>query len=109
MAKFTFDASAFDEIENELNDLANKVHNSDESTVSIYDLFNTDFMSRHARSIDIDNFFTLGNIDIENCDDLDSLSNDEFDKFVSEHTDFSSWEEMCDEAINCHVDEQLDL
>lgn len=105
MAKFSFDESAFDEFVNELNNLANNIDNSEGSTVSIYDLFNADFMTLHANSIDIDKFFMLANIDNEDCDDLGALSSDEFDKFVAEHTDFSSWNEMYNEAINSHEDE----
>lgn len=66
-------------------------------------------MKLHANSKDIYDFFSNGNIDIDAVDDFEALSNDAFDKYVSEKTDFSSWDEMYSEAIDLYLDDQLGL
>lgn len=109
MAGFSFDTSGFDEAINELDKLANKARSLDGLRVDFDDLFTSDFMSLHAHSLIIDDFFSSGNVIVDNEDDIESLSdNDAFNQYVSESTDFSSWDGMLEEAINCYVEAQLD-
>lgn len=109
MAKFTFDESAFDDINNMLDDLSDKATNFGERNVSIEELFNDEFMTLHANSVNIIDFFTGGKIDVDLVEDFNDLSDDAFDNYVSEKTDFSSWDDMYSEAIDSYLNDQLGL
>lgn len=109
MAKFTFDASGFDDVMNELNDIADKAHDLNGTKVSLFELFDSDYMDLHANSLTIDEFLSRGNAIVESEEDLESLSSDEFNLYVSDNTDFSSWDEMLEDATNSYLEKQLGL
>ena len=107
MSGFEFDMSGLDELENEINSLANKAASLDGAQVEFADLFTAEFMESHAGVSSFDVFLDNGNFNVETQEDFEAIPEDDLDKYVLENTDFSSWEEMLDTATGEYLESQL--
>ncbi|OPB16921.1 MULTISPECIES: hypothetical protein [Pseudomonas] len=75
--------------------------------VKLVDMFNPEFVSKHSKFADLDALFAASGFKIDTADDLAAVPDDEWDKFISENTDFSSWAEMQSSAGTEHVRARL--
>ena len=64
-------------------------------------------MQHHTSFSSIDELFEAANFKIHNNDDIVKIPDDKLDAYISKHTDFSSWQEMLDEASSEYALEKL--
>ncbi len=65
--------------------------------VSLQDLFTVDFMREHTKHGTLDDMVTASKLLNEDCSTEDlaaALESQEWNQFVAENSDFSSWQEM---------------
>lgn len=102
--------SGFDEFKNKLRKLEQNIKELEQTTsVAFSELFTSDFMHHHTSFSSIEELFEAGNFKIDTNDDFEKISDDVLNTLVSKHTDFSSWQEMLDEAGSEYVANKLDL
>ncbi|CAI2797055.1 hypothetical protein K7402_04870 [Pseudomonas fluorescens group sp.] len=62
--------------------------------VKLTDTLNPEFVSSHSKFSDLEDLFAASGFKIDSPEDFAAIPDDEWDKFISENTDFTSWEEM---------------
>ncbi|MGA3827252.1 hypothetical protein [Pseudomonas chlororaphis] len=62
--------------------------------VKLTDTLNPGFVSSHSKFVDLEALFAASGFKIDTPEDFAAIPDDEWDKFISENTDFSNWEEM---------------
>jgi len=100
--------NGFDELQDELNRLAQNAEELDGTNEVPFDeLFPPAFMRQYTDAENIDEFIEQSQWPVESQEDFRAIPEDEFDQYVSEHTLFSSWEAMMDKAGEEYVSRQL--
>ncbi len=95
-----------DDLTNELNDFQkNLENNSGKQSVSFDVLFPKVFMSRHSKYSDINSFLSASNISSQ--EDFEKIPESQFDSFVKANSDFSSWQDMQQQATNEYFAKKL--
>lgn len=99
-----------DEMAKELDKLASKADALDGThEVPLSELFPAPFMRRRTSFQTIDAMMDASGYDIETLEDFDSIPEGEWDQFVAERTQFSTWEEMESAAVEKWVSAKLGL
>lgn len=62
--------------------------------VKLTDTLNPEFVSSHSKFSNLEALFAASGFKTDSREDFAAIPDDEWDKFISENTDFSSWEEM---------------
>jgi hypothetical protein len=75
--------------------------------VKLVDILNPRFVSSHSKFADLEALFAASGFKIDNPDDFAAIPDDEWDKFISENTDFTSWEEMQRSGGTAHMKARL--
>lgn len=105
-----FKIDGFDELERELNKLTDKAKKLDgDHDISFDILFNCSFMQTHTNYNDFYKFLSAGNFSFETQEDFDAIPEHELDVHVQNETNFSSWLEMQETALEAYVVNQLEL
>ncbi|MEZ7197201.1 hypothetical protein [Pseudodesulfovibrio karagichevae] len=95
----------FDELDKKLKRLENNAKQMDGTReVSLVELFPSNFMSEYTSFADIQEFFDFVDIDLENEELGDS---EVLQTAIRERTQFSSWQEMLEQATVTYVEKQL--
>jgi len=68
--------------------------------IPLEDILNPKFMKRHSNTVFLDAFFKQGGFSINCRNYLNSISGDILDKYVSETTNFNTFEDMISSAID---------
>ena len=98
-----FEINGFDELINHLSNIENNVSNlSKTDSLSFDEIFTSDFMSKHTncKSFDPDSGIAPGTA-------FEDIPDDDWDTYVSQHSSFTSWEEMMDTAVEQYVSIKL--
>ena len=66
-------------------------------------LFTDSFMEEHSSFTSFQAFLSVCGIEAELMDDLMRLPGEQLDAYASEHTDFSTWMQMLDEAVTLYI------
>lgn len=66
-------------------------------------LFTDSFMEEHSSFTSFQVFLGVCGIEAELMDDLLRLPGEQLDAYASEHTDFSTWMQMLDEAVTLYI------
>ncbi len=75
--------------------------------VPFNELFTPEFMRLYTEYNNIEEFLEDSKWEIENQEDFESIPEDEFDKYVEEKTDFSSWEIMLQTAGKKYIEKEI--
>ncbi|HZK52631.1 MAG TPA: hypothetical protein VFC84_00285 [Desulfosporosinus sp.] len=87
--------TGFDEFEKKLGKIQSDVNElSGERQVSFDELFNSDFMSKHTKFQSFEELLKGGGFVVNSPEDFAAIPDDQFDKHVSETTDFDKWVDM---------------
>lgn len=65
-----------------------------ENEVSVDDLFTEQFMREHTEVTSFEEFVERSQWEVESEEDFEAIPEDEFDTYVSNNSDFDSWEDM---------------
>ncbi|MGN8217265.1 hypothetical protein ACTG0T_02780 [Halococcus morrhuae DSM 1307] len=98
----------FEELAGKLDRLAENADSIDgENTVSFDELFTPEFMQTYTEYDSIESFFGQSRWTVETQDDFKHIPEDDFDRYVDDHTGFNSWEAMLSAAAREWTTRQL--
>ncbi|MEB7752222.1 hypothetical protein [Staphylococcus pseudoxylosus] len=91
----------FDKLSKKLDKISdNAKEMNGTSDISIGTLFNSEFMKKYTNEEDITKFVESSELNIESQSDFNELiQTKNWDTYVSENTNFSSWNEMLQKAL----------
>ena len=97
---FTFEMSGFDEIERELQQLADKAEAMDgEHSISLTELCPPAFMAEHTDFATIEEMFEASGFTVETPEDFAAIPDAEWDVFIASRTRFADWRTMQEKAV----------
>ena len=100
--------SGFEDFAEELDELRERVETIDgKNSVSITELFRSDFMQTYSDFDSIREFFEESPWPVESEADFRAIPADTFDAYVDDHTGFDSWETMLSAAAREWVGREL--
>ena len=86
-------STPFDDISKKLDQMSKSAEELNGTHSVTFDkIFTNEFMSKHSKISNIDDF--LEGTNIHNQEELEAFPEEDMDKYVIENTDFSTWEEM---------------
>lgn len=85
-----------------IREYADRIRNLPEKA-SLGDLFTKQFMNNHSKFDSLNDLFTYCGIVVKNAEDLQIVRDGKFDSEISANTDFGSWHEMEQAAINAYI------
>lgn len=88
MVNVSLDTSQLDQLRKNLDEI------SGTHSYSLKEMFPDDFLHKHTKFSSISDFFEATGFKLDSQDDLKNLDETALDKFVSENSDFDSWESM---------------
>ena len=97
----------FEELADQLEELSDSL-NVDQD-IPMEELFTDGFMATNTEFESISEFFEKSPWTIESEEDFQNIDEDEFDKYVDNHTGFSSWEAMLSAAAREWLTRQISL
>jgi len=98
----------FDKVAKGLQDLRRKAEAlGGENSVSLAELFPPSFMRSRTDFQTIDEMVDASDFQVESAEDLDSIPEDEWDRFVADRTEFESWKDMQGAAVEEWVASKL--
>ena len=103
---FKIEMRGFDELEKGLKKLEKEAKAMDGKKVPFSELFNASFMRKHSSVSSFSELLKSGGYSTD-ADEFAKIPDDEFDTFIRDNTNFSSWEEMQKEAANAYVSAKL--
>lgn len=95
----------FEELADQLEELSDSPDVN--QNIPIGELFTEGFMATNTEFDSISEFFEKSPWTIESEDDFHNIDEGEFDRYVDEHTGFSSWEAMLSAAAREWLTRQL--
>lgn len=75
-----------------------KTIKEDPNYISLDELFNERFMSKHSSFKSFGEFMEKGNFQVKTQEDINNIHDELFDRHVVRETDFASWKSMLDTA-----------
>lgn len=105
-----FEISGLDELQNILQELADKAKELEGGhEVSFDELFTEQFMSTHTNFSNFNELLDASPFEVNSNEDFEAIPDDEFDKYISQVTKFESWECMLEKASCEYAASQLGL
>lgn len=105
-----FELEGFDEAMDELDELGRKAQELEgEQEVPIEELLTSSFMRRRTNFSSFEEMLEASQWDVETQEDFEAIPDDEWDRFVAEHSRFPNWEEMLGAAAQAWAARQLGL
>jgi thiamine pyrophosphate-dependent acetolactate synthase large subunit-like protein len=96
---FKFEMSGFDEIERQLQQLADNVEAMDgEHSVPLTELCPPAFMAEHTDFATIEEMFGASGFTVETPEDFAAIPDAEWDAFVASRSRFADWRTMQEKA-----------
>lgn len=104
------DIEGFDELRDSLKDFERKARNlRGTHAVSFDKLFPKSFMEKHTGFPSFDEFLKAGNFVVNSTEDFEAIPKDVWNQYVSHASDFTSWDDMLNQAINAYFSPVLSL
>lgn len=101
--------SGFDDLTDKLDEMQESANNLDGQRVSFDELFPRPFMQRHTDADDIEEFLEHSQWNIDSNKDFEAIPEIELDRYVDQHSEFRTWEQMQTKAMNEWTSRQLNL
>ena len=99
-----------DDLKDELNRLSQNAKELDGTNqVPLVELFNPSFMRRYTEFDSFENMLEQSQWTVETQEDLEAIPEDQFDRYVREHTQFPDSEEMMGVATEEWTADQMGL
>lgn len=77
--------------------------------VSFGELFPDSFIRAHTNTNTLSEFFEQSGFDTSSTEAFKAIPDDDMDRYVSQNSNFNSWEEMLHEATRSYVQKKLEL
>ena len=99
-----FEINGFDELKAHLSKIEDNLSKmSKTDSLSFDELFTSDFMFKHTDYSSFDEFLSASGF----TQSFEDIPDDDWDIYVSQHSSFTSWEEMVDNAVEQYVSKKL--
>lgn len=96
--------------DNGLDELAKKTNKLDENQeAKLGDLLTPQFISANSSFQSLEELFEASSYKIESKEDFEAIPDQEWDDFIANNTELSSWEAMQKEAVVAYTKRQLGL
>lgn len=106
----SFELKGFDELQNRLQELADKAKElSGEYEVNFAELFIEEFMTKHTNFSNFNELLDASPFEVNSAEDFKAIPDAEFDQYISQVTNFDSWESMLEEASCEYAARQLEF
>lgn len=100
----------FDELEKTLDNMIKGAEELDgENHISFDELFPQKFMLEHSTFSTFFDFLEAGGFKVDSQEDFDAIPDEEFDTYISNSTQFDSWDEMIGVATEVYAYRKLGL
>lgn len=106
VSRMSIEISGFDELDDTINELIERVESLG-GELPMADLFPDDFMHTYTEFNDFDEFLGKSQWKIESQEDFEEIPENQFDRYVDEHTGFNDWETMLEAAGREYILRQL--
>ncbi|WP_242966944.1 hypothetical protein [Desulfosporosinus sp. FKA] len=73
------------------------------NTVTLSEIFTTEFMKLYTQFESIEELFSAGGFNVTTEEDYDAIPDKTIDAFVANTTNFPTWEEMLTEAADNYL------
>lgn len=93
---FTFDDSGMTKFLKNLEKKAKEI--SGENSIPANETFTSQFLSKHSNFTSFDDLLEKSPFIIKNQEDFKNIPDAEWEKFITDNTDFESWKDMKVEA-----------
>lgn len=98
------------ELSRDLKKLSSKMKELDGThSVSMDQLLNPSFISKHTRFNDLEELFKAGGFEFETEEEFKAIPQEKMDAFIAEESKFTDWQAMIQEAGGEWVKKQLAL
>ncbi len=99
-----------DKMQRNLEDLKKRAASLEGTNrVPFSELFDQGFLAQHSRFSSFSELLDAGGFVVNSQEDFKAIPDGEFDKHVSENTDFDSWEDMQKTAATAYFKKRLGL
>ena len=78
-----------------------------QQSVKLGDLLNPEFMSKHTQFSSLNEMFDSSGLPCETEDEFNSMPRNKLDEFITNNTEFNSWDDMIRKAGAEHIDKQI--
>jgi hypothetical protein len=103
-----FEMHGLDAFKKKLEQLEKNADAINGTQVSFAELFDESFMSDHSKFSSLSELVKSGGYSTD-AEEFAKIPDEEFDQFIRENTDFSSWEEMKRSAVRKYTIPKLGL
>lgn len=95
-----FKVDGLDDLQHELQQLEQNVQElTDGQDISFAELFTKSFMRKYTRFSSIDDLLDAGGFHAETNEEFDAIPETELDMYIANTTEFDSWEDMLNKAV----------
>lgn len=102
-----FKSDGFDDLLKGLENLEKQAKESCGKQIPINDLLNVSFMKKYTSFSNFDDFLDASGFVVNSQEDFEAIPDDEFDEYVSNNTNFASWDDMLTTATDAYVSEHF--
>ena len=88
MLNVKFDTTGLDKLTKNLKNLEGK------KAVPFKDLFTPQFLKKHTKFSSLEDMFAKSRFTVNSQEDFKSIPDAEWDKFITDNSNFASWQEM---------------
>lgn len=102
-----FKSNGFDDLLKGLEKIEKQAQELDGKQIPIDDLLNVSFMKKYTSFSNFNDFLDASGFVVNSQEDFEAIPDDDFDVYVSNNTEFASWDDMLTTATNEYVSEHF--
>lgn len=99
--------NGLDDLEDAIDDMLGDLSLGEENEIPLEEMFTPEFMGLYTEFQNIEQFFEASPWEVNSEEDFEEIPEEEFDQYVSEHTDFPNWGVMQETAGKRYLENQL--
>ena len=105
----SFEIKGLKEAQDKLKKLADDAEKLDGQSVPLSEVLTDEFVQKNSPFDRLDNLIKASGYTVVSQEDFEAIPDEEWDRFISENTDFDSWQEMIDSAGAIYAKNKLGL
>ena len=106
----SFKIEGLDAFQRQLDDLAKRAEDlNGKHGVPLGELLTDSFVAKHTKFSTFDDLLKASGFPCETLEEFEAIPQDEFDKHISATSDYSSWQEMVDDAAAEYIARKLHI
>lgn len=103
-----FKITGFDDVKKHLKQLQENANElAQTKSIPLSDLFTESFMEKYTNCSSFEEFLEIGGFEVNSKEDFENIDDAEFDKHVSNNSQFDTWQLMLDTAAEQYITKKL--